>query len=128
MKLQIIDEMEVGNSKIESNEPKKIEGTLFCLDCGKEYNKTDTKNIIKCPVCDSIEYLNDNLAASLAGYLKLHRDGTLKRFYKEKYGRGSLLKMNDKRIIYWILVKERLISIEDKEMENLLNRLMWKNY
>lgn len=128
MQIQIIENVEIGNVRVTNIEPKKVEGTLFCTDCGQEYNKDDNKNIIKCPVCDSIEYIEGELADNLAGYLKLHRDGTLKKYYKEKYGRGSLLKMSNKRIILWTLIKERLVRPEDKQMENILNRIMWKNF
>ena len=125
--MQIIENMVIENVRNGNNlEPKKIDGVVYCKECGMEYFESQLRGY--CNICNGDEFLSGDLASTLAGYKKLDEAGNLKRYYKEKYGRNSIIKMNSKRIILWMLIRDKLIKENDKEMEDVINRVMWKKW
>lgn len=127
MQIQIVESMEIRNGYSGGLEPRKISGIVFCKNCGRQYFENEIKNSI-CSVCNNTEFLSGEIAEVLAGYLKLDNEGNLKKYYKEKYGKNSVIKMNSKRIIIWMLIKQNYMISNDKEIEDIVSRIMWKKF
>lgn len=130
MSIEYVESIESKNIKRTDDNSVNVEevkGVIFCKTCGKQY---DEKYIGygDCPLCGSIDFIKGNIAATLAGYVKLDSTGNLKKYYKEKYGKNSILKMNSKRIILWLLIKEGLIDVNDKEIEKSIGLIMRKKF
>ena len=70
----------------------------------------------------------DEIADKIFIYMALDKAGNLKKYYKEKYGKDSVIKMNTKRILLWMLIREGYIKADDDEMEMIMNRILWKRF
>lgn len=128
--MQIVESMVIRNTRLNearSQEPKKIIGAVFCKSCGEEYNQVDfAGKDMNCSMCNNFEFLTGELANTLSGYLKLDTNGNLKKYYKDKYGRNSVIKMNSKRIIMWMLIRDGYIKADDKKIEDVISKIMLK--
>jgi hypothetical protein len=124
--MQIVESIELKHYNSDGN-LAKITGTLFCKECGSQYN-VNTFDTSNCPICKGHEFLSGDIADLLLKYIRLDKEGILKKYYKERYGRDSVIKMNSKRIMMWMLIREGLMKVDDNSMEIVINRILWKRF
>lgn len=126
--MEVLDSMEIRTRAKSVNGFHKVDGVVFCKTCGSQFNKSDL-NGSGCPVCENVDFITGDFASTLAGYIKLDKAGTLKKYYNEAVNRKfSAVKMNNKRIIYQLLIRDRFVKYTDKEMEKVINRVMWRKF
>jgi predicted Zn-ribbon and HTH transcriptional regulator len=105
----------------------EIANVAFCKKCGYQVN--DFEDIEICPICETGEFVTGVIASKLAGYLALDKMGLLKKYYDKETGRKfSAVKMNNKRIVFQLLVRDRLVEYDDREMEKFVQRTMWRKF
>ncbi len=130
--MQIIEEMTIKTNKGISERSEvfqKVENAMFCVSCGKQYLDSEVqRNENKCTVCNGMEFLKGDFAATLAGYIQLDKLGKLKDYYKMRTRKTSGARMNTKRTIIWLLVKDGFIVPGDKKVEDVIYRCLWKKW
>jgi len=93
--------------------PRK-EGIKYCLTCVNECLSDD-----KLCSCGKDKFLHKNASEILGGYLsQIER---LRNYYHKHYNTNSIIKMNNKRIIYYLLIHKHKISIEKKTVDMIYN-------
>lgn len=97
--------------------------TIYCKVCGKE---SIEESCFRCS-CGSTDYITGELSYSLYKYLMLKRNGNLRQYYIERCNRDSIVKMNSKRIIYQLLIKDGFIKANDGYIEEVIGRIVNKN-
>ncbi len=114
---------------------QRISGVIYCMGCGVEYKEIEIKKI--CPICGKDEFLSGDFAARLAGYKELDKGGYLKKYYylrrvstikRRSSIKKSIVKMNNKRILIQLLIMDNLISADDKEIADVIGKIMWRKH
>ena len=130
--MKLVEEMTIKSNKGTSERPElfqKVTGAMFCISCGKQYSETEVKkNENKCPICNNEQFIKGDFAATLAGYIKLDRLGKLKEYYKLRTRKTSGARMNTRRTVIWLLVKDGFILPADKKAEDMVYRTLWKKW
>lgn len=120
--MEIISEMAIGKERSSGAGFHLVEGIIFCESCGKSYKEKDVNG--KCFLCNDENFISGIFAATLAGYLELDRKGVIKKYYSTKYRKDSIVKMNNTRIIIRLLIMDRLIDSDDKNMEVVIMKVI----
>ena len=127
--MELVEEFDIKNYR-ESNGLgrtllfHKIEGFVFCPDCGNQLEENKING--NCTTCGCKDLIRGDLASTIAGYLKLDKEGLLKRYYNSRRHNKSAVRMNNKRVIHNLLIRDGLISVDDKNAEEIIKRIMWK--
>ncbi len=130
--MQVIEEFRTitGKGSGNDNEMKfsKIYGVIFCRTCGNQIEESPKDNVQEiCPVCDGKDFIYGEFAAYLAGYISLDKKGMLKKYYDSVvHRRFKGVRMNNKRIIHRLLVRNGFLVWNDREAEKMIGRIMWK--
>ena len=107
----------------------EFDNVSFCKKCGYQIVGDKIESINICPICMSDEFVTGQIASRLAGYLKLDKEGLIKKYYDKVTGRKfSSVKMNNKRIVFQLLVRDELVEYDDKDMEKFIQRTMWRKF
>ena len=130
--MELVTEMTIKSSK-GNNEKielfQKIEGAVFCTSCGKQYKENEIlKNGNKCTICNNDNFLKGNFAETLAGYIRLDKLGKLKEYYKNRTRKISGARMNTRRMIIWLAVKDGFMLPNDRKIEYAIYRCLWKRW
>lgn len=130
--MQIVEEMTIKSNRGASEKPElfqKVSNVMFCQHCGKQYSESEIqKNGSKCSICNGVEFIKGDFAATLAGYIRLDKVGKLKEYYKIRTRKTSGARMNTRRTIIWLLVKDGFIVPGDKKAEDTIYRTLWKKW
>ncbi len=130
--MRLVEEMTIKSNKGMSEKPEllqKVNGALFCKTCGKQYLDSEIqKNGNKCSICNNAEFIEGDFAATLAGYIRLDKVGKLKEYYKIRTKKTSGARMNTRRTVIWLLVKDGFILPADKKAEDVIYRCLWKHW
>lgn len=102
----------------------KINGMIFCEKCGKEFNEHEV--IGRCDICNSEEFLSGDIASYVASYLEMQRKGNLRNYFNKRFPKG-VCKMNDNRMITWLLIKDELIESCNCSISNTVQRIVLWN-
>lgn len=110
---------------------KIIKDVIYCKKCGSEYKKNEiSKNGIgfngNC-FCGSYDFITGDLAENIAGFLDLCGKGLLKRYYEKIYEKEFSI-ISDKRIMMKLLIKNGLIDSKDREMENIICKIILRKF
>lgn len=119
IQMQIVDIEEIERKKKEKD-VMDIKGVKFCIDCGNQVNE----KVEKCEVCKGGDFIGGKFAWRLAGYLQLYEKRLLKKYYNKMIKKKSAVRMNDKRVMLYLMVKDGLVEAGNKEMESVLYRCM----
>lgn len=93
--------------------PKK-EGIKYCLSCGNEcLSESDM-----C-LCGKDKFLAQDASAIIGGYI--NQVDKLRIWYHKHYNTNSIIKMNNKRIIYYLLTHKHKINIDKKIVDKIYN-------
>ena len=104
---------------------KKIENVKFCWRCGTRENN----GVDRCSICKNEDFLNGDIASTIAGYLELDKKGLIKKYYDKVTNRKfNAVNMNSKRVVFVLLVKDNIVQYDDREMERLIQKIMWKRF
>lgn len=96
----------------------------YCCICGNEINITDN-----CQICSDNnkynKYLSGYVSEIIGGYIELSNRKMLKKYYDRVTRNKSKVKMNDKRIIFQLLLhKDKLVKKEnEKKIQELINKI-----
>jgi predicted amidophosphoribosyltransferase len=126
MKLYGVEDMELSVPPTRGNTSvfHRVKDVKFCKSCGEMF----TVDMLSCKMCGSNKFLRGEVAECLAGYLKLSREGMLKKYLKTIDKKKSSLKMNDKRIAIKLLADDKLIDFDDKATIEVVYKTFWKRY
>lgn len=130
--MELVQEMVIKTNKF-SNERtesfQKIENVIFCKKCGKEHEENRIQNSEnKCNICNGNDFIKGNFASTLAGYIRLDKIGRLKTYYKERTRRTSGARMNTRRMVIWLLVKDGYVLPGDKKTQDTIYKCLWKRW
>jgi len=89
---------------------QRKEGIKYCLSCGSECPSEDES----CS-CGKDEFLPINISEIIGGYLE--KSDKLKKYYHKHYNVGSIVMMNNKRIIYYLMIHKHKINIDKKVVD-----------
>lgn len=120
--MEVIQEMDLRKTRNTEKQElfQRIEGVSFCKGCGKQYREKELDNV--CLECSSSSFIKGKFAETLAGYLKLDREGTLKKYYDTRYRKSSVIRMNNRRMILWLLTKDGYILPNSKWIEDVITQ------
>lgn len=126
--MEILDVMVLNVKERKMNDEihlKKIKDVKFCWICGtRELNSNDV-----CGICSNTTFLDGDIAEMIAGYFELDNQRLLKKYYDKVTGRKfSGVNMNSKRVVFQLLVRDNLVDYKDREMERLIQKIMWKRF
>ena len=89
---------------------------MYCLDCGNECSSEDGK----C-VCENNKFLSIQTSEIVGGYINLAIDDRLKSHYKKYFKPDSTIRMNNKRIIFTLLIHKYKVKIEKETVDKIYN-------
>ena len=99
---------------ITSTEFPKKEGIKYCLNCGSEC----LSDIEMCS-CGKNNFLQTDISEIIGGYIE--KCDKLRNYYHKHYNTNSLIKMNNKRIIYYLLIHKHKINVDKKIVDKIYN-------
>lgn len=126
--MEIVQEMNVRSRNMggERTELFHKVDCCFCKKCGKQYENLEV-NGFSCPECGRSEFIKGEFASALGGYLKLDRDGLLKKYYETRHRKPSIIRMNNRRILISLLIKDGLMIPGDKKTEDIVRFIARQN-
>ena len=89
--------------------PKK-EGIKYCLICGNECLFED-----EVCLCGKNNFLQTDASEIIGGYLK--QADKLRKYYHKHYNVSSIVKMNNRRIIYYLMIHKHKVNIDKKVVD-----------
>ena len=115
-KLEMVDSGHEHHSEhVTTIEFPKKEGIKYCLTCGNECLMEDES----CS-CGKNNFLQTDTSAIIGGYI--NQLDKLRNYYHKHYNTNSIIKMNNKRIIYYLLIHKHKINI-DKKIVDLIYKI-----
>ncbi|MDD3474416.1 MAG: hypothetical protein PHP08_00750 [Candidatus Dojkabacteria bacterium] len=131
--MELVQEMILKSNKGSSGDERtemfqRVSGAVFCKICGKQYKERGILDGSVCTTCGRAEFIKGNFAEVLAGYIRLDKMGKLKEYYKQRTKKISGARMNTRRLVIWLLVKDGLMIPGDRKTEEIVYRCLWKKW
>ncbi len=114
--LQILEGKCTCTNKNSGQEFQRKDGIKFCV-CGKECSDTDS--VCECGKEEFIFGRDSDINGIVGSYIELAKNGRLKDFYHKNINKGSIVKMNNKRIIQQLLVNRHRIIIPKEIIDKI---------
>jgi len=95
---------------VETIEFPKKEGIKYCLSCGSQCLSED-----EICLCGKNKFLQTDVSEIIGGYL--NQADKLRKWYHKHYNTTSIVKMNNKRIIYYLMIHKHKTNIDKKTID-----------
>lgn len=111
-KLEMVEDSGHHSEHATTTEFPKKEGIKYCLTCGNECLSED-----ELCLCGKDKFLAQDVSAIIGGYL--NQVDKLRIYYHKHYNTSSIIKMNNKRIIYYLLTHKHKVNIDKRIVDKI---------